>query len=332
MFSARMFTFLSVIMTVILFFSATFSIVTDIKKEEALRTEFEQLLSEVELFNESLNITDDGGDEDREEIEVTDPKELLLSAFGGLDNATSYYSEVGGKIYATVMDYTVDVDLSYRMALYPNGDFVQEIMGWSSSGFFKGENRALLIYYDAAENIIYRNYIANNASKINGKLVFNYDQNAWKKQPIEDYKKEFGIPEEKGVGTSNYVINEMTATKQVSYLELPTNDGMMYSIGYQLNSTLATERYVVFISRALEMLKEGFLKELSIAELNVYATVDSYGDMVSMIFDERFQFTISFGVTATASCTSDFTYMFANINEEISYPRPTFDKTKATDF
>jgi hypothetical protein len=324
-FSAKIFNSFTAILAILFFLSAIISTVSDIQKEASIKLEFSKLVNEVNAFNvkhESLlNSGIDNEEIYEEQSSYNSSKEALVDGYKNYYNADSYYSEGYGVVRAEAYGFPLYVELWIKTILYKDGDFIQEVMAKEANDTFGGKKGGMIIYYNAEEDLVYRNYTWK-LQTVNGEYepVFN---SAWTTQATEEYMAEFGGRP----GKSIYEINNRTAANEMFYRQVKDSKGdtTEHHIQYMLNPTLSTKLYKNFISYALGIVKENLVKTLTFEELTVSAIVDSQGNLKTARYKEQYAFSIyveRVNLHVSAKATSEMNYNYISFNQPINYEKP----------
>jgi hypothetical protein len=307
------------------FFLFTFSFAfIDYKQQLENNLEFVSLLERVEAFNSENEEPLAGENQNNSPVEtIKSGNEALLTSYSKLSNYNSYYSEMTGTLSTTTLGFPLSISISVKSIKYENGDFLQEIIAKEVGNTFGGQSGAIIYFYKKEDNLIYKNN-AWSVTYIGNKVSPNYGKK-WDAQLPADYYDSFhSYPWEPLYEIDNRTIVENTFFKVESdnYTSAPK-----YYTSHNLNPQLSTKKYLSFLSSALEIVEEDFVRAVNFQNLAVYAIIDENLNIISLRFKEQYNFTVSgfignVRVTVTSKCISEMTYIYNQINQNIDYPRP----------
>lgn len=324
MFSAKMFNKFTVLLAVIFFLSAIISTISDIQYESNVRMEFSQLVEEANLFNNEhiTEVEEYVSSMPTSNVAYETAETAILGAYNNYENANSYYSEISGTLYITNVEgikLNVGFNINIKNILYPNGDFLQEIIVGEIGTFFGGKSAGMAFFYDAETDLIYRNFTGIAVQKLDS-VSFT---SSWTSQPSQSYIDKFGAP----LTQSIYDVNRKTIVRELFFQKVFGANGTTkeYHVQYELNPVLSTKLYLSFITNILDLVEKDFVKSLRFQSLVVSAIIDENGNLKLAKYKEKYDFTVyvrMWGIQLTATALSNMNYLFCSFNEEITYPKP----------
>ncbi|MGD9901460.1 MAG: hypothetical protein AB7S44_02855 [Spirochaetales bacterium] len=330
MFSAKLFNKFTLILAAMFFLSVIISTVADIQNDNYIQFEFNQLLEEVESFNANhLSSIDSSNIEtiypvDQEYAHYTSGKQALINSFSNLDNATSYYNEAYGTLSTSILGVALDIDMSFVMARYENGNMVYQIVARETSNNFGGKMGAIMFYYDKVTNKIYHNstWTLENA---NGVWNPVYSSTSWKTKTIEEFIANYwGEPD-----SPLFKINNATTIEEVFFKQISSQDESengQYHVQYKLHPILSTGVYGKFITEALNTIEPDLVRDLNFKEVIMSAIISKYGELQTMKLKQNLDFVIyirKYNVVFTKNCNFNMTYMYSLYNQPIPFEVPT---------
>ena len=317
---------LIIFMTILFALSGLFTVLDTINQRLEFQARSASLMEQVESYNfENRDFfkTANNSEPLPHDEEMGSACESLITAFENFENANSYYSEAEGYIRGSVFGYSLYVDLFFKRALYPNGDFYQEVFASERGDRFGGRVGAMLMYYSYEEDKVYYNFTWDTEKISTTEYRPNYSESSWTVKTIQDItgssSTSLNIPLY-DVTKGNIINEHYFSTKRNN-----KNQVEEYYSQVSLSAIDSTNRYRRLSENIVSAIRPDAIRGINFQEVTMSAVIGSDGNLNTVNVNDKFQaraYVYFLGINLNINAESNVNYLYSSINSDIDIERP----------